>query len=86
MAFTKHPSGFFSVGEGGGLKISGARGLRNNRKGVLTTYYTNSRSLRNKIDLLRGKACVEEFDVMAITETWVDTVNKNFLSEYEIDG
>ncbi len=89
-AFTKHPAGFFRVGEGGGPKISKARVLRNNRKGVLkgdlTTYYTNSRSLRNKINLLRGKTCVEEFDVMAITETWVDTANKNFLSEYEIDG
>ncbi len=55
-------------------------------KSVLTTYYTNSRSLRNKIDLLKGKECVEEFDVMAITETWVDTANKNFLSEYEIES
>ncbi len=35
----------------------------------------------------RGKkTCVEEFDVMAITETWVDTANKNFLSEYDIEG
>ena len=56
------------------------------KKGDLKVYYTNSRSLRNKIDLLRGKACVEEFDVIALTETWIDTGSKNFLSEYEIEG
>ena len=56
------------------------------KKGDLKVYYTNSRSLRNKIDLLRGKACVEEFDIIALTETWIDTGSKNFLSEYEIEG
>ncbi len=55
-------------------------------KGGLMTYYTNRRSLKNKIDLLMGKACVEFFNIMAITETWVDTANKTFMSEYEIDG
>ncbi len=38
------------------------------------------------VDLLRGNACVEEFDLTAITETWVDTANKDFMSEYEIHG
>ncbi len=54
------------------------------RKCDLKVYYTNSRSLRNKIDLLRGKACVEEFGIIALTETWIDTASKNYLSEYEI--
>ncbi len=38
------------------------------------------------MDLLKGKACVEEFDIIALTETWMDTASKNFLSEYEIEG
>ncbi len=33
-----------------------------------------------------GKACVEGFDVIVITETWVDVANKNFMSELEIAG
>ncbi len=52
------------------------------REGGLKVYYTNCRSLRNKIDLLRGKACVENFDIIAITETWIDINSKNFLSEF----
>ncbi len=56
------------------------------RKGDLKVYYTNSRSLRNKIDLLRGRACVEEFDIIALTETWIDTACKNFLSKYKRRG
>ncbi len=56
------------------------------QKGDLKVYYTNSRSLRNKMNLLRGKACVEEFDIIALTETCIDTASKNLLSEYEIEG
>ncbi len=52
----------------------------------LKVYYTNCRSLRNKIDLLRGKVCVENFDIIAVTETWIDTNSKNFLSEFKIEG
>ncbi len=51
--------------------------------GGLKVYYTNCRSLRNKIDLLRGKACVENFDIIAVTETWIDTNSKNFESEFK---
>ncbi len=55
-------------------------------EGGLKVYYTNCRSLRNKINLLRGKACVENFDIIAITETWIDINSKNFLSEFKIEG
>ncbi len=51
----------------------------------MKVYYTNYRSLRNKIDLLRGKGCVENFDIIAITETWIDINSKN-LSEFKIEG
>ncbi len=54
--------------------------------GVLKVYYTNCRSLRNKTDLLQGKACVENFDIIAVTETWIDTGSKNFETEFKIEG
>ncbi len=56
------------------------------KRGGLRFYYTNSGSLRNKMDLLREKVCVEKFDIVAVTETWMDTARKNFLSEFEIAG
>ncbi len=52
------------------------------QEGGLKVYYTNCRSLRNKIDLLRGKTCVENFDIIAVTETWIDTNSKNFEAEF----
>lgn len=41
---------------------------------------------RGQYRSIEGKACVEKFDVVAVTEIWVDTGNKDFMSEYEIDG
>ena len=55
-------------------------------KNSLSVYYTNCRSILNKIDLLRGMACVEKFDVIALTETWLDMSGKVFDSEVRIDG
>lgn len=52
----------------------------------LMGYYTNSQSLGNKMDLLRGKASAEKFYILAIMETWMDIANKIFLSEFEIDS
>ncbi len=49
-------------------------------------YYTNNRNIRNKIDLLRGKACVEKFDMIAITESWMNITDTHFLPELEIEG
>ena len=51
----------------------------------LSVFYTNSRSVINKIDTFRGIACVEELDI-GITETWLDITGKHFLSEVGIDG
>lgn len=66
------------------------RKLPLNRGGVekdgLKVYFTKHRSLRNKIDPLRGKTCVEKFDVTTITEIWVDIVSKNFMPESEKAG
>ncbi len=52
----------------------------------IRVYYTNRRSIRKKIDLLKGKVSVRKFDIIAVTETWIDTISKNFLSEFEITG
>ncbi len=59
---------------------------RISRESGLKVCYTNCRSIRNKIDLLRGKTCVENFDIIAVTETWIDKNSKNFLSEFKIEG
>ena len=52
----------------------------------LNVFYTNSRSIISKIDTLRGIACVEELDIIGITETWLDIAGKHFLPEVGIDG
>ena len=40
----------------------------------------------NRIDLLRGLVSVENFDMKAIMETWLDMTDKVFYSEIEIKG
>lgn len=52
----------------------------------LSVFYANSRSVLNKIDALRGIACVEDLDIIGVTETWLDIAGKHFLPEVEIDG
>ena len=52
----------------------------------LNVFYTNSRSIINKIDTLRGIACTENLDIIGITETWLDLAGKHFLPEVGIDG
>ena len=52
----------------------------------LSVFYTNSRSVLNKINSLRGIACTEELDIIGITETWLDMAGKHFLPEVGIDG
>ncbi len=51
---------------------------RERSQGGLKVHYINYRSLRNKIDLLRGKVCVENFGIIAVTETWMDINSKKF--------
>ena len=52
----------------------------------IRVFYANSRSVINKIDTLRAVACTEEFDIIGITETWLEISGKHFLPEVEIDG
>ena len=39
-------------------------GIKRGRYMNLSVFYTNSRSVINKIDTLRGIACVEELDIV----------------------
>ncbi len=52
----------------------------------LNVYYTNSRSLGNKMDELRALVSTEKIDIIAITETWINLDSKHFKTEYLIDG
>ena len=42
------------------------------RNSGLKVYYTNCRSIVNKIDFLRGLTSVEDLDIIALTETSLD--------------
>ena len=52
----------------------------------LRVYYTNSRSLGNKMNELRALVCTEKLDIIAITETWINLENKHYKTEYSIIG
>ena len=75
-------------------KLNISRGNGNSDKGrskerevhELSVFYTNNRSVINMIDTLNGIACVEELDIISITETWLDIAGKIFLPEVGIDG
>ena len=36
--------------------------------------------LPRQTDTLRGIACAEDFDIIGITETWLDIAGKHFLT------
>ncbi|XP_069936301.1 uncharacterized protein [Cherax quadricarinatus] len=52
----------------------------------LKVYYTNSRSLRNKIDELRLLASVGNIDIIGITESWFNLKDREIPSECNIQG
>ena len=57
----------------------------NTREG-LSVYYTNSRSLGNKINELRAIAASEKPDILCISESWINLQYKHFKAEYVIEG
>ena len=57
-----------------------------NKEQDLKVYYTNSRSLGNKMNELRALVGTEEVDIIAVTETWMKLDNKHFKTEYNING
>ena len=52
----------------------------------LNVHYTIYRSILDWIDLLWGAACMENFDMIALTETWSDSSGKVFSPQVKIDG
>ena len=44
----------------------------------------NARSLRNKFHDLAAIAFLENFDIIGVTESWVNTEKRDFLAEYNI--
>ncbi len=47
-------------------------------------YYTNCRSLRNKMEELRAEIHTDNSDIICLTETWANLENKDFYAEYHI--
>jgi len=47
-------------------------------------YYTNARSVRNKMNELRAVCHKEDFDIVAITESWVNVNTRDFIAEFAI--
>ena len=59
------------------LNIRSACIGKERQKEGFNVYYTNSRSHRNEIDLLRSTACVENVSIIVIAEIWIAMAGKN---------
>ena len=46
---------------------------RKSNKEALKVLYCNARSIRNKMDELRGVIAMEGFDIIGITESWANS-------------
>ena len=55
-------------------------------KSKLKVYYVNTRSLRNKFSDLEEIAISENYDIIGITESWLNTDVRDYLAEYKIPG
>ena len=49
-------------------------------------YYVNARSLRNKFSELEEIAFTENYDIIGVTESWLNLQSRDFLAEYNIPG
>ena len=52
----------------------------------LKCWYLNARSIRNKKDTFLAEIKTVQPDIVAVTETWLNTNNKDFVGEYTITG
>ena len=70
------------------LSKASPKSMQNRKKhmGAISIYYTNSRSLGNKINELRALACSDQPDFICITESWLNLGCKHLKSEFTIDG
>ena len=46
----------------------------------------NARSLRNKFSDLEELAFTENYDLIGVTESWLNLCNRDYLAEYNIPG
>ncbi len=51
-------------------------------RGVLN----NARSIRNKFRELQGLVTVKSYDIIAITETWIHSQDRDFIGEFRLNG
>ena len=49
-------------------------------------FYVNARSLRNKFSELEEMAFTEQYDIIGVSESWLNLLNRDFLAEYNIPG
>ena len=56
---------------------------RNSDIGELKTLLLNARSIRNKLSELKAISAQGNYDIIAITESWINT-SKDFVSEFDI--
>ena len=54
--------------------------------GHIKVFLVNARSLRNKFTDLETHAFVDDYDIIGITESWLDTKQRDFLAEYSLPG
>ena len=52
----------------------------------LKVFYVNARSLRNKFSDLEEIAFTENYDVIGVTESWLNIEVRDYLAEYKIPG
>ncbi len=48
--------------------------------------HLNARSIRNKFLDLKELAATDKFDIIAITESWLNTKDRDFVAEYILPG
>ena len=46
----------------------------------------NARSLRNKFTDLETLAAMDEYHIIGVAETWINTENRDYLAEYQLPG
>ena len=64
--------------------MSESRGRANRNLNYVKACYINARSLRNKFEDLESLAAMDQYDIIGVTESWLDTSNRDFIAEYNL--
>ena len=76
-----HVQGIYNVR----AKASNCVSLSTVRDSLKVAYF-NARSIRNKINELKAYLSIEQFDIVAISETWLDCDKRDYQGEFETGG